>query len=78
MIMSALLQSYKRPLEAVTSFNYLGWVLTTSADEWPTVVNNLIWVRKKWARLYRILGDLHGGGGATHGPPAPSSSKWCR
>ena len=34
-------QAYGRPLETVTEFNYFRWVLTTSDDDWPLVVEKL-------------------------------------
>ena len=50
------LPAYGRPLVTVTSFKYLGWVLTAADDNWPEVVENLCKARKIWARLARILG----------------------
>ena len=48
--------TYVKPLEAVTSFKYLGGVITTGEDNWPAVVGNLRNAWKIWARLARILG----------------------
>ena len=50
-------QTYRHLLEAVTSFKYLGSVLTESDNYWLALVNNMKLVRKKWARFYRILGQ---------------------
>ena len=50
-------QTYRQLLEAVTSFKYLGSVLTESDNYWLAVVNNVKLVSKKWARFYRILGQ---------------------
>ena len=49
-------QAYRRPLETVTAFKYLGRVLTASADDWPSVVDKLRKDRSRWAYLSRILG----------------------
>ena len=49
-------RAYIRPLETVTSFKYLGRVLTTGDEDWPAMVGNLKKARKSWARLIRILG----------------------
>ena len=50
-------QAYGRMLETVTSFKYLGQVLTVGGDNWPVVVRNLKKARRSWARLTRILGQ---------------------
>ena len=42
-------QAYRRPLETVSYFKYLGWILTDSDDKWPAVVGNLQKARKIWA-----------------------------
>ena len=39
----------------VTSFKYLGRVMTVGEDNWPAVVGNLRKDQKIWARLTRIL-----------------------
>ena len=49
-------QAYRRPLETVTAFKYLGRVLTASDDDWPSVVDKLRKDRSRWAYLSRILG----------------------
>ena len=43
-------------MEMVTSFKYIGRVLTASDDDWPVVVANLRKAQKRWSRLSRILG----------------------
>ena len=48
-------QAYGRTLEMVTSFKYLGPVLTGEEDDWTAVVGNLRKARNFWARLARIL-----------------------
>ena len=50
------LQAYSRLLNSVTFFKYLGRIITSSYDDWPTVVGNLCKARKSWTRLLRILG----------------------
>ena len=39
--MAVYFQAYGRPLETVTEFKYLGWVLTASDENWPVVVTNI-------------------------------------
>ena len=40
----------------VSSFNYLGSLLTATSDEWPTVIANICTSRKIWSCLAWILG----------------------
>ena len=40
----------------VTSFKYLGQILTAADEDWMAVVGNLQKARKSWTRLTRILG----------------------
>ena len=47
--------AYGIPLALVTSFKYLGSVLSTSDDNCPAVVHNLWRAHQKWARLSRVL-----------------------
>ena len=74
-------QAYRRPLDAVLEFKYLGRVLTAPDDYCPEVVENLRKARRRWAWMLRILGQegvdpqdirelLQGGG--TGNPPARS------
>ena len=49
------LTAYDTPLSPVTSFMYVGRVLATEEDYWPSVVRNLWRARYKWARLTHIL-----------------------
>ena len=44
-------EAYGEPLENVTAFRYLGWVLTAGDDDWLAVVGNLWKARKSWGRL---------------------------
>ena len=46
---------YGEPLENVTSFIYLGHVLTAGDNDWVLVVGNLGKTRKSWGRLSRVL-----------------------
>ena len=47
--------AYGRPLDMVTSFKYLGRVISSAEDNWPAVVNILARSRKVWSRMSRIL-----------------------
>ena len=47
--------AYGHPLEMVTSFTYLGQVISAADDDWPVVVKNLSRARKVWSRMSRIL-----------------------
>ena len=49
-------QAYGKPMETITSFKYLGQVLTTEEEYLPAVAGNLIKARKSWTRITRILG----------------------
>ena len=48
-------EAYMEPLENVTTFRYLGRVLTAGDDDWIAVVGNLGKARKSWGRLSWIL-----------------------
>ena len=48
-------QAYGRPLETVTSFKYLGRIMTASDNDWLAVVGNTRKNRKSWVCLTRIL-----------------------
>ena len=48
--------AYERPLEMVTSFKYLGRVISAIDDNWPVVVKILSRARKVWSRISCILG----------------------
>ena len=47
--------AYGKPLETVSTFKYLGRVMTAGDDDWPEVAGNLVKARKSWGRLARIL-----------------------
>ena len=48
-------QAYGEPLVNVTTFRYLGRVMTAGDDDWPAVIGNLQKARKSWGRLLQIL-----------------------
>ena len=47
--------TYGRPLEMVTSFIYLGWLISETKDDWPEMVRNLSRERAVWKRMTQIL-----------------------
>ena len=47
--------AYGRPIQMVTSFRYLGRVISAADDNWPAVVWNLAKARAVWRRMTRIL-----------------------
>ena len=48
-------EAYGKPLETVSTFKYLGRVMTAGDYNWPAVVGNLVKSRKSWGRLSQIL-----------------------
>ena len=54
--MERAFQAYGEPLETVTSFKYLGRVLTAGDDDWSAVAGKLRKDKKIWIRMTRILG----------------------
>ena len=54
--MERAFQAYVKPPDTITSFKYLGWVMTAGGDDWPATVGNLRKYQKIWAHLTRILG----------------------
>ena len=48
-------EAYGKKLDTVSTFNYLGRVMTAGDDDWPAVAGNLVKARKIWGRLARIL-----------------------
>ena len=46
---------YRKQLQSVPSFKYLGRTLTAGGDDWPAVARNLGKARKSWGGLQRIL-----------------------
>ena len=51
-----LITAYEIPLSPITSFKYLGRILTVANDDWQAVVNNLRKARRSWEILKRVLG----------------------
>ena len=49
-------QDYSRPIKTVTSFKYLGRIITASDNYYPEVVGNLRKAQDIWAHVARILG----------------------
>ena len=47
--------AYGFSLDMVTSFNYMGRVLSVADDDWPTMVQNLVKAQTVWWRMSRIL-----------------------
>ena len=47
--------AYRRPLEMVTSFKYLGRMISATDNEWPEVARNLDWAKTLWRRMLYIL-----------------------
>ena len=48
-------EAYAKPLETVSTFKYLGRVMTAGYHDCPAVAGNLVKARKGWGRLLRIL-----------------------
>ena len=49
------INAYGLPLTEVSSFKYLGRVLSASDDDWPAVIWNLRRVRQKWVYLSQVI-----------------------
>ena len=43
------------PLEQVPEFRYLGRLLSSTDDDWPTIYSNLSKARKRWGMVARVL-----------------------
>ena len=48
-------EAYGKTLDTVSTFKYLGQVMTVGDDNWPVVTGNIVKERKIWGRLSRIL-----------------------
>ena len=48
--------AYRKLMEAVSEFRYLGRLLTATDDDWPEVAGNIRKARVSWGRLARFLG----------------------
>lgn len=55
MVAETAFQVYGPPLTLVSSFKYLGQVLTAPDNDWSAVVENLRKEQWKWAQMSRIL-----------------------
>ena len=60
-ILERAFQAYREQLKTVTSFKYLGRVLTTGDDNCTAVSGNLRKDRKIWMQMTRILRQEGGG-----------------
>ena len=49
-------EAYGGKLKSVSSFTYMGRVMTAGDDDWLAVAGNLKKARRSWGRLSRILG----------------------
>ena len=54
--MAMELAAYNQPLTVVSSFKYLGLVLSTSDNNWLSVIHNLRRAHQKWSRLSLVIG----------------------
>ena len=45
------LKAYGKPLDTITTFKYMGRVMTAGDDDWPAVAGNLVKARKNWGQL---------------------------
>ena len=48
-------EAYRKPLETVANFKYLGRVMTAGDEDWPAVAGNLVKARRSWGRLSMIF-----------------------
>ena len=48
-------EAYREPIKNVSTFRYLGRMLTAGDDDWIAVVGNLGKARNSWGWLYQIL-----------------------
>ena len=46
---------YKKQIQSLPRFKYLGRILTEEDDDWPAVAGNLAKARNSWGRLQGIL-----------------------
>ena len=54
--MERAFHAYRKPMEAVSEFRYLGRLLTAMDDNWPAVAGNIKKARGSWGRLAQVLG----------------------
>ena len=55
-VTSRAFRAYGSPLDMMTSFKYLGQVISAADYDWPAVVGNLAKAREVWRSLTQILG----------------------
>ena len=55
-VTSRAFRAYGRPLEMVTSFKYLGRLISETDNNWPAGMRNLAWAKTVLNRILRILG----------------------
>ena len=48
-------EEYRKPLDNVSAFKYLGRAMTLGYDDWTAVAGNLLKAQKSWGRMSRIL-----------------------
>ena len=51
----AVLQAYRLLLYTVSSFKFLGRLITVVYDNWAVVISNMGKAWKRWSQLLRIL-----------------------
>ena len=54
-VASRAFSAYRHPLDIVTSFRYLGRVISAADNNWTAGVRNLSWARAVWKRMTRIF-----------------------
>ena len=54
-VSSRTFNDYRRPLEMVPSFKYLGRVQSAADEDWPAVIHNIAKAQTVWRRMSRIL-----------------------
>ena len=54
---TAVFQEYVFPLSTISSYIYLGSVITVANDEWATVISKIRKARKRWLKMLWILGQ---------------------
>ena len=48
-------EAYRKPIEVVYIFKYLGQIMTAGDDDWTAVAGNLVKALKSWGQLASIL-----------------------
>ena len=55
MVTSRTFGPYEQSQKMVTSFKYLGRVISSANNDWPELVQNLAKARLVWQRLTRVI-----------------------